>query len=83
MSDSMQRMFPNGATVCRVFGNLSDGEVMAAFTWVDDAKDWAQRQVEKRESSGGYKMQYAVCDTNSGRVWIYSEDNVPTAKGAP
>jgi hypothetical protein len=76
MSDSLQRMFPNGATVCRMYGGLDDGECIAAFSWIEPAKEWAQQQLASKRH--GDDVWFAVACTSSGKVWAYR--NVPEKK---
>jgi hypothetical protein len=77
----MRAEFTNGATVSRIYGSNSETELLAAFHWPDDAKDFAQALLAKDAARDWFDSSYVVVDHGSGAVFVLRPQR-PEAKAA-
>lgn len=73
--------FINGATVNRLYNDLSDGELLAAFQYASDAVDFAQAKCLEDIKNDWFNSLYAVADLGTGKVFLFRpKKNEPKAK---
>lgn len=63
----MRIEFINGATVHELWGDLTDGTLVAAFQYYDQAKSWAERAMERQPSA----VSLLVVDHGTGATTRY------------
>lgn len=65
------RLFTNGAVVNRIWGDLTDAEVIGAFQYSGDAETFAKAKLAEDASRDFHSCAYAVCCHYTGKLNIF------------
>jgi hypothetical protein len=64
----MEIRFTNGAVVNRMYGNGTEGELIAAFQYESDAEAFAQAKLDDDARRKWFECHYLVCNTYDGKI---------------
>jgi hypothetical protein len=68
----MEAKFTNGASVSRMYGRNAETELMAAFQYECDAKEFALRKLADDAERKWFDSTYIVSNHCSGAVLVYT-----------